>query len=62
MKYENYQRFQVLKDKMGEIIATTDLKREAGWLYYVATDKKTGNLIVCKAKLARGGRTAKGKK
>jgi len=43
---------------MGEIILTTSIKRETGWLYYTATSKD-GNLTVCKAKMSRGG---KGKK
>lgn len=43
---------------MGEVIITTDVKREAGWLYYVGTDKK-GNLTVCKAKMARGRKKEK---
>lgn len=38
---------------MGEVIATTEIKRETGYLYYCGTDKK-GNLTVCKAKMARG--------
>lgn len=40
---------------MGETILKTNIKREAGFLYYVGTDSE-GNLIVCKAKMARGGK------
>jgi hypothetical protein len=43
---------------MGELIIETDIPREKGWLYYTGTDKK-GNLTVCKAKMARGGRKKK---
>ena len=46
---------------MGEVILTTDIERETGWLYYCATSKKTGTLTVCKAKMNRGG-TKKKKK
>lgn len=45
---------------MGEVIATTQIKREQGYLYYTATDKN-GNLTVCKAKMARGGKRKKKK-
>jgi len=41
---------------MGEEILKTDIKRKTGFLYYCATDKETGNLIVCEAKMARGGK------
>lgn len=41
--------------KMGEIIANTDIKKEEGFLYYVAFDENK-NLVIGKAKLSRGGR------
>jgi len=43
---------------MGEIIATTQIPREAGWLYYCGTDKN-GNITVCKAKMAHSGKSKK---
>ena len=43
---------------MGEEILKTDLKREAGFLYYVGTDED-GTLTVCRAVMARHGRTKK---
>jgi hypothetical protein len=33
---------------MSEVIANTDLPREAGYLYFCGTDDK-GNLTICKA-------------
>ena len=47
---------------MGEIIAETNIPRESGWLYYLATNKETGNLTICKAQMARGGKSSKKKK
>ena len=44
---------------MGEVIAKTEIKREQGYLYYCSTDKSTGNITVCKAKMARGGKKKK---
>jgi len=38
---------------MGEVIRTTDIKREQGWLYYTATDQQ-GNLTICRSKMVRG--------
>lgn len=43
---------------MGEIIATTQIPREIGWLYYCGTDK-SGFITVCKAKMARAGKSKK---
>ena len=40
---------------MGEVILKTDIPREKGWLYYTATDEH-GNLTVCRAAMARGGK------
>jgi hypothetical protein len=37
---------------MGEIIATTELPREKGFIYYVGTDDK-GNLMIVKSKAGR---------
>ncbi len=39
---------------MGEEILKTNIPRETGFLYYCGTDKETGNIIVCKAKMGRG--------
>ena len=39
---------------MGEIIAQINIKREKGYLYYIAFDNK-GYLLIGKAKLQRGG-------
>jgi len=47
------------KKTMGEIILKPDIKRETGYLYYCGTDKETGNITVCKAKMARGGKKKK---
>ena len=43
---------------MGEVIATTQIPREAGWLYYCATDDK-GNITICKAEMAHRGKSKK---
>jgi len=37
---------------MSEVILTTDLPREKGFIYFVGTDKK-GNLTLCKAVAGR---------
>ena len=37
---------------MGEIIATTEIPREKGFIYYTATDDK-GNITIGKAKAGR---------
>ncbi len=47
---------------MGEIILETNIKREDGYLYYCGTNKKTGNITIGKAKMARGGKKKKGDK
>ena len=47
---------------MGKEILKTEIKRKPGMLYYCATDKKTGNITVCEAEMARGGRKKKAKK
>ena len=39
---------------MGEIIQKTNLKKEKGYLYYVAFEKD-GTLLIGKALLKRGG-------
>jgi len=46
---------------MGKTLLTTDIKRESGMLYYCGTDKKTGCITVCCAKMARGDRKKKKK-
>ncbi len=46
---------------MGNIISKTKIKREKGYLYYCGTDEE-GNLTICHAKMARGGRKKKKKK
>lgn len=38
---------------MAEVILKTNIKREEGYLYFCATDGN-GNIVVCKAKMARG--------
>lgn len=43
---------------MGEIIATTQYKREKGYLYYTGTNKE-GNLTLCRAKMGRGKKKKK---
>jgi len=40
---------------MGKVILKTELKREAGKLYYCGTDSN-GNITVCEAVMARGGK------
>jgi len=47
-----------VQSKMGEVIATTEIKREQGKLYYCGTDKQ-GNITLCCAVMARGGRKKK---
>jgi len=47
---------------MGKEILKTNIKRESGMLYYCGTNKKTGNITVCEAKMARGGRKKRGNK
>ena len=46
---------------MGEVIAETEIPREAGWIYYTATDKK-GNITICKAKMVHGKKKKEVKK
>lgn len=43
---------------MGRLIATTNLKREPGMLYFVKEDKE-GNLGMWEAVMKRGGRKKK---
>jgi hypothetical protein len=43
---------------MGKIILKTDIKRESGKLYYCGTDNN-GNITVCEAIMARGGKKKK---
>lgn len=38
---------------MSEIVLTTTIKREAGFLYYCGTDKN-GNITLCRSVMARG--------
>ena len=45
---------------MGEIIATTNIEREQGYLYYCSFTKDA-NINICKAKLSRGGAKSKDK-
>jgi len=42
---------------MSEVLLNTQIKREAGYLYYCGTDKN-GNVVLCRTLMARG----KGKK
>lgn len=37
---------------MGELIATTEIKREKGFIYYTGTDEK-GNLTINRSKAGR---------
>ncbi len=37
---------------MGEVIATTEIPREKGFVYYMGTDEK-GLLTICRAKAGR---------
>ena len=53
--------FLNLKDKMAEIILKTEIPRETDYLYFCGTDNK-GNIMVCKAKMARGGKHKVNKK
>jgi len=46
---------------MGEIISKTKIPREKGYLYYTSTDDE-GNLTICRAEMARKGKSAKKKK
>lgn len=46
---------------MGKVIAKTDIKRESGKLYYCGTSAE-GNVTVCEAIMARGGKSKKKKK
>jgi len=43
------------------LLLKTDLPREAGFLYYVGTDKKTGNLTLMQTEMNRKGKKAKKK-
>ena len=43
---------------MGKVILNTSIKRESGKLYYCGTDGK-GNVTVCEAVMARGGKKKK---
>lgn len=44
---------------MRKVILKTNIKREAGNLYYCGTDKSTGNITVCSAEMARGRKKVK---
>ena len=44
---------------MGKELLKTDIKRESGFLYYCGTDEKTGCIVVCSAKMSRGGKAKK---
>jgi hypothetical protein len=37
---------------MTEVIATTEIPREKGFIYFIGTDEK-GNLTICKTKAGR---------
>jgi len=43
---------------MGEVILKTTIPREQGFLYFCGTDS-SGNITVCKAKMARGRKKLK---
>lgn len=43
------------------VLLKTDLPRETGFLYYVGSDKKTGNLTLMKTEMNRSGKKAKKK-
>lgn len=43
---------------MGEVIGTTEIKREQGYLYYTSTDEK-GNITLCRTKMGRGKKKKK---
>lgn len=45
---------------MGKVILKTEIPRESGFLYYCGTDE-LGNVTLCKAVMARGGRKSKKK-
>lgn len=45
---------------MAELIASTDIKREKGYLYFLKSDAN-GNLEIYKAVMCRGGRHKKKK-
>ncbi len=47
---------------MGETLLKTEIKRDNKYLYYCGTDKKTGNIIVCRVEMKRGGTNTKNKK
>ncbi len=53
----NERRYKETMTK--KVLLKTDLPRETGKLYYVGTDKKTGNLTLCSTDMARGGRKKK---
>jgi len=40
---------------VGEVIANTEIPRDPKCLYYCGTDEK-GNITLCKAVMARGGK------
>ena len=42
-----------------KIILKTDIKREAGFLYFCGTDSKTGNLTIGQTEMARGKKKKK---
>ena len=44
---------------MGERVAKSRIKKEAGYLYYVKSNKEDGCLEIWKALLERGGRKKK---
>jgi len=43
---------------MGEVIMTTEIPREKGYLYYTSTDEN-GNITLCKTEMARGRKKQK---
>lgn len=46
---------------MGREILKTTIKRQSGMLYYCGTDKQ-GNIVICEAKMSRGGKKKKATK
>ena len=44
---------------MKKVILKTDIKREAGFLYFCGTDPKTGNLTIGQSEMARGASAKK---
>jgi hypothetical protein len=46
---------------MGKEILKTNIKRESGMLYYCGTDSN-GCIVVCEAKMSRGGKKKATKK